>query len=727
MDESGTSENSTLGQVDRGVLHTLVREVATRLDVSAEGFQIDSALDRNHPRADGNARLGLLTDALVRTGKELGLRFTPVTLDPQTALELLFDRETVVHLYLGPTGLQASVTNGVPFGSVEMSSVSSGTVVKEQSTAREWKGRIGSVPEAQFLVAQRALQCDSMSQTAVRQSAGHDDTHHRVSPQWRFLHWLKLESKDIWSLTIFAIVVSVLDLATPLAVEQMVTSIGFATFAQPLIWLAVLLFGILSLSAVIKGLQFFMIEILQRRLFVRIVGDLAERFSRLDRSSLAGVHGPEMANRFFDVMTMQKTMASLLIDGLSLIIQTITGLLLLALYSPYLLVFDMVLIICMTLLLWLLGRNAVTTSIEESYVKYRIAAWLQELIGCPFAFQIHGGEQLAVDRANRMTVEYLVARRKHFIVLIRQTAFALFLYAVSISTLLSLGGWLVISSSISIGQLVASVSVVALVVGAFAKIGKSLESFYDLMSATDKVGHLIDLKVTTPCTLTARREGPRTVTVHELILNGHERPIEIGGFDVQAGNRFAVTGEGPCGKSLLMQTLCGMQKPASGFIEIGGADPWSMVSIGSVAIASESVQIFEGTLRENVTLHRRGIELRHLRQAMEQVELWSEGKGLPQGIDTLLQSGGFPLSASQQLRLMIARAVVAEPEVLLIDGLLDRLPTTMRYRIWERLASRSQPWTLIITTNDFRLIQECDGSKAIGLEHDDHVDRTIHG
>ena len=162
-----------------------------------------------------------------------------------------------------------------------------------------------------------------------------------------------------------------------------------------------MLFGILTLSAIIKGLQFFIIEILQKRIFVRIVGDLSERLPRLERAAMDGIHGPEMANRFFDVMTIQKSTASLLVEGLSLIIQTLTGLLLLALYSPYLLAFDIVLLIAMTGLLYLLGGNAVRTAIEESLVKYRLAHWLQDVIGNPTAFQVHGGGGLVVDRANR--------------------------------------------------------------------------------------------------------------------------------------------------------------------------------------------------------------------------------------------------------------------------------------------------------------------------------------
>jgi putative ABC transport system ATP-binding protein len=111
---------------------------------------------------------------------------------------------------------------------------------------------------------------------------------------------LRVEKNDIWLLTIFGFVVGVLDLATPLAIEQMVTTIGFASMAaQPLFWLAFLLFGVLSLSAAIKALQYFVIEILQRRLLVRIVGDLSERFPRLDRNAMRGCPWPRDGKQIF--------------------------------------------------------------------------------------------------------------------------------------------------------------------------------------------------------------------------------------------------------------------------------------------------------------------------------------------------------------------------------------------------------------------------------------------
>jgi putative ABC transport system ATP-binding protein len=421
------------------------------------------------------------------------------------------------------------------------------------------------------------------------------------------------------------------------------------------------------------------------------------------------MYGPEMANRFFDVITMQKSTASLLVDALTLVIQTLTGLMLLAVYSPFLLAFDIVLLLCMTIVIYLLGKGAVRTAIEESLIKYRIAHWLEDIIGNPNAFQVHGGSELAMDRSNRMIVEYLAARRKHFVVLIRQSLFALLLNAVSISALLSLGGWLVLTEALSIGQLVASVSVVALVVGGFAKIGKSLESYYDLMAATDKVGHLIDLPTIAPARAIDAGIGPVTVRLRGLRIGQHHHEIAVPSISINAGERVAVIGEGRCGKSSLLQTLAGVQSPLAGLAEIGGIDSRDVnrFAEGSmVGFVSES-EVFHGTLVENVSLNRLSIMTDDVRDSLQTADLWDEVLAMPRGLESQLQTAGYPLSHTQMERLMIARAIVARPRLLLIDGTLDRLPPEMRLRIWETIRAAEQPWTILIVTHDPEILRSC--------------------
>ncbi len=701
----------------------MLAELSIRLAVPTENAKIQQALNDtigDSPSFSGDT----LTVALMRSAQSIGIRLAPVELTPSEVWELLLDGFCIALVQTSDSTPVSWVFSDIVANHSEGFKTDALGKSSESLSKYQLRKIVQGMQSPLIFAAQPSLECQSIASNALPDQddfhrvsnlhSQHDDHHHaaHISPQRRMLKFLRFDIRDIWSLVIFGFVVGVLDLATPLAVEQMVTTIAFARLTQPLIWLAVLLFGILTLSATIKGLQFFVVEILQRRIFVRIVGDLSERLPRLERAQMDGIHGPEMANRFFDVMTIQKATASLLVEGLSLVIQTMTGLLLLAIYSPFLLAFDIVLIMAMTLMLYALGRNAVRTAIEESLIKYRVAHWLQDVIGNPTAFQVHGGGDLVVDRANRLTVEYLAARRSHFVVLMRQTLFALMLYAISISALLSLGVWLVLSNSLTIGQLVASVSVVVVVVGAFAKIGKSLESFYDLMSAVDKVGHLIDLPTLPPSRSLDAGIGPVDVRFRALsVQGGGHHAIQIGDLSIDKGQRYAITGEGECGKSILLQTLCGLRPPAGGLAEIGGVDSREVnrFADGSLVSIASDPEIFRGTLSENLSLNRVSVTPTEVRDALQVVELWDEALSLPQGLETVLQSGGYPLSSSQSIRLVLARAIATRPRLLLIDGLLDRLPPKMRQRIWDRLSDRDQPWTMVLTTHDYEILSRCDG------------------
>lgn len=731
MLQSSSDQPSGAQVVINELLRAMLADLSLRLDVPHESSEISQAL--SDAQIDGNRSSDATALSIMRAGSAVGLRICPLELSADDVWELLLDDFPVAVLYETSNGRPAAaIFSHVSGGKVDATLVQDKKQQTDSLSRRQVFKLLSEGRSHQYFIAEPALSCERISSEHEHRQAPihdvahddhHDHSHHaHLSPQKRILRLLKLDSRDIWTLGIFTVVVSILDLATPLAVEQMVTTIGFASVVQPLIWIAILLFAILTLSAVIKGLQLFVVEILQRRLIVRIIGDLAERFPRLQRASMEGVHGPELANRFFDVMTMQKATASLLIDILALAIQTFTGLLLLAVYSPYLLAFDLILLMAMTFMIYLLGRGGVRTAIEESLIKYRLAHWLQDVIGNPNAFQVHDGGALAVDRANRLVVEYLSARRKHFAVLIRQSLFALLLYAISISSLLSLGGWLVLNNALTIGQLVASVSVVAVVVGAFSKIGKSLESFYDLMAATDKVGHLIDLPTVPPTRPLHAGVGPIEVRFRDLAIeSGHEH-IQVPNFAIPAGHRVAIYDAVDQSRTVLLQTLAGLRDPHQGLCEIGGIDSRysNRFADGSMVGLAAGIEIFHGTLKENVTLNRLSIHESDVRDALQTAELWDEVLSIGRGLDTQLQTDGFPLTESQAIRLMIARAIVSQPRLLLIDGCLDKLSPELRQRIWKNLKSDAHPWTLIIATHDVAILNEADKRIELGQPTHSH-------
>lgn len=556
---------------------------------------------------------------------------------------------------------------------------------------------------------------------------GHGDgMHAHLSPYTRLYLLLRPEFKDIAIVAIFAIVVATLGLATPVAVEALVNTVAFGRLLQPLIVLCVILFAFLGFAAVLKSLQAYIAEIMQRRLFVRVVADLANRLPRVQKSSLDQCHGPELMNRFFDVMTVQKSASLLVLDGITIVLTTVIGMILLGFYHPFLLGFDVLLLISMGAIVFWLGRGAVPTAIQESVAKYDVAAWLEQLAQYPITFKSGNGLRNAVEMADQLTSEYVKARRRHFRVLMRQILFSLGLQAVAGSLLLGLGGWLVINGKLTLGQLVASELVIAVIVGSFAKLGKHLESFYDLLAAVDKLGYLFDLPI-------ERSGGNELPDSHQgaavkvcgasFQFSASHAGIPETTLSIEPGEMIALVGPPGTGKSTLLDLLFGLREPESGHILLDEADLRSL-ELGSMRQQVRLVrglEIISGTILQN--LHFDGQRTpADVRSSLKALGLFEELMRLPDGLETILQPDGSPLTESQGRRLMLARAVLSRPRLLLIDQLLDGLADELLPKVMMAVEQLRPACTIVIVTGRREVAEPCDRVHTIGPSPQDEPD-----
>lgn len=533
-----------------------------------------------------------------------------------------------------------------------------------------------------------------------------------LPPLKRIIQFMAPEKGDLWILGIFAMVAGLLALAPPLAVEVLVNTVAFGKYLQPVIVLAMMLFIFLAFAGAMNGLMVYVSELLQRRMFVRVVEDLAYRLPRVNQQELDKAHGPELVNRFFDIVTVQKVVAALLLDGLAIILQTIIGMMVLAFYHPFLLGFDIVLLLSMTLVVYLLGRGAVKTSIKESKCKYAVAEWMEELVRHPTAFKLHSGQHFAMERADQLAISWLDARQNHFRILLRQILFVLGLKAVAATVLLGIGGWLVITGELTLGQLVAAELIVMMIVGSYAKMGKHMEGFYDLMASIDKLGALFDLSIEPHdklfhlCDETKAEMKLRNVTTGI----GGKSTLQGVSFEFSPHTSLAITGPCGSGKSLCIDLLCGLRTPNIGHVELDGIDLRELRpdSLREHIAVARNEDIFHGTIRENVHLNRTNVNAADVRNALAKVDLLDELLKLPDGLDTMLQTHGSPLSTSQTTRLMLARAIIGSPRVLLIDGTLDALPDELAQRLLATLSDKKWPWALCLATSKRSLAGMCD-------------------
>jgi ABC-type bacteriocin/lantibiotic exporter with double-glycine peptidase domain len=512
---------------------------------------------------------------------------------------------------------------------------------------------------------------------------------------------------------VFALVIGLLTLATPIAVETLVNTVAFGRFLQPVVILSLMLLTFLAFSGAIRGLQTYVVEIIQRRLFARVAADLAYRLPRVRPESLDGRSGRELVNRFFDVVVVQKVAAQLLLDGVLLVLGTLIGMALLAFYHPWLLGFDVMLLGMIALIVFVLGRGAIGSSVKESKTKYHMAAWLEELAGCPTTFRYDGSARLALEHADRLTSDYLAARAKHFRILMRQIVFALAMQALASTVLLGLGGWLVISGQLTLGQLVAAELIVAVIVGSFAKLGKHMESFYDLLASVDKLGLLFDLPLERQDGLISLPSEARDVvelTEVEYCHPDGQPVLRDFNLTIQPGDRVAITGPAGSGKSSLLDILFGLRIPTGGHVTMSGVELRELRPDAlrrRVALVRET-EVFMGSVAENVRLGRSSISTDDVRKSLADVGLLEDVLRLPQRLDTQLVGSGHPLTSTQLLRLMLARGCAGKPGLLLIDGTLDSLSDREALALVQWLCRSEHPWKLVMVTGREALAAACD-------------------
>lgn len=583
-------------------------------------------------------------------------------------------------------------------------------------TPDELARRIGAADAdavVEWLVPQPA---EPLADASVHHQDSHDhhDHHqHGPSPLARLFGLLRPERWDLIVVVVYSIAIGVLSLAVPITAMAVVNTTAMATLVQQLVVLCLALLVSLGLAAFLRGLQAVVVEYLQRRLFVRVVADLAYRLPRVDRRAYDEHHGPELVNRFFSVLTVQKAAATLLLDGVAVVLQMGVGLLLLAVYHQLLLGLDILLVASLAVIVFVLGRGAIRTSIRESRAKYAVASWMEELARHPAAFKLHGGPAFAMERADQLARHYLLARADHFAIVLRQFGAALAVQALASTALLGIGGYLVIQGQLTLGQLVAAEIILTLVVASFSKLHKQLESYYELLAAVDKLGHLTDLPLErdTGVAHRARSEGATVRVTHLCFSYGEGRTV-LHDFDltVEAGERVALVGPNGSGKSTLIDLLFGMREPTAGCIEIDGVDlrDLRLESLRRHVAVVKGVEIFESSVLDNVRMGREELSLAAVRAALAAVRLLDEVQDLPNGLNTRLGTGGAPLSLGQAERLMIARAIAGQPRFLVLDETLDAMSPDIRQEVLPALMGQNARWSLLVITHDREVAKLCD-------------------
>jgi ABC-type bacteriocin/lantibiotic exporter with double-glycine peptidase domain len=536
------------------------------------------------------------------------------------------------------------------------------------------------------------------------------------APTQRLLRLLSLEKRDIAYIYFYALIIALISLTLPLGIQTMMELVsGGVIFNSIVLLIAFIILGILAAGA-LQILQYSLVEVIERRIFVKAAMEFGYRIPRVRKEALNNYYAPELMNRFFDVLTLQKGLPKFLIDVAGSALQIIFGLLLLSFYHPFFVFFGFGVITALVLMVYFTGPNGLRASIVESKYKYKVAHWLEELARTLEAFKMAGHTSLPLSKTEYLVNNYLYYRKKHFKVLMIQFGNIIGFKTIVTGGLLVIGSVLVIDRQITLGQFVASEIVIILILGAIEKLISSLSTIFDMLTAVDKIGYVTDLPLERKSGIFFPKEIQGAVSLRIKNLkykypNSSSYILKGINLEVKAGERLCIAGFNNAGKNTFANVVGGLLDSYEGIISINNISmrEISLSSLRDVIASNFSTyDIFEGSVLDNIQMGRSNVSYQDVVWAVESMGLTDLIQSLPDGLQTELIAGAKSFPRSVLTKLTIARCIAEKPKLLILNNFLHFFEKEERLRILQFLMDRKNPWTLLCVSNDPLLLASCD-------------------
>jgi ABC-type bacteriocin/lantibiotic exporter with double-glycine peptidase domain len=528
----------------------------------------------------------------------------------------------------------------------------------------------------------------------------------KLSPIRRFWLLLKPDKLEIRNIYIYAIIIGLLNLVLPLGIQSIINLIQGGEVSTSWLVLVGLVAAALSLSGILQINQLRITENLQQKFFTRAAFEFTYRIPRIRLEQLFKEYAPELMNRFFDIVSIQKGTTKILIDFSSASIQVLFGMILLSLYHPFFIVFSLFLISIIIGIFYFTIRSGLKTSLEESKHKYRIAHWLEELARSNTTFKLAGNPDLPMERTNKQTADYVDARERHFGILRKQYSLMIVFKVLVAVGLLLIGGLLVIDQQMNIGQFVAAEIVILLIVNSVEKVILSFETIYDVLTSLEKIGQVMDLELEKDGGMSPK-ESDEGIEL-ELMNISYKYPqeqrhiIDNLSLNIKSNERVLVTGRNDSGKSTLLYLVGGLLSPVDGSISIDGipSKNYEYDQLRSqIGGYLRDETLFEGTLLENITLGMEGATLENVKWAIENLNLSKTIRQLGDGYHTRIYPQGKQFSKSTVAKILLARAIINKPRLLLLENSFSVFSAEDRNSILTFLLSREQRWTVLVSSS----------------------------
>jgi putative ABC transport system ATP-binding protein len=531
----------------------------------------------------------------------------------------------------------------------------------------------------------------------------------------------RLERKIVTLIVAYALAIALFSLIIPLTVQELVSTFSYAI--QPLmVWTLTGIMGaVLLFVGIFKIFHFYAIEMLQRRIFVRVAVSMVQR---LPQFRFQG-YKTRFANYFMETIFIQRALSAVLVDMVNVVVGGIVGMVLLVIYHPAFIVYNILLMVGFAFTFFVMSRGAVRTHLAMSQAKYDVFNWVQEISQNLLHLKSTDSQPWMMQKTDELVNAYTDTRKARFAVLLRQFLSAVGGMAIAQAGALAMAGWLLANGQITLGQLVAVEVVVGALIISFDSLIKSMAHVYYFFTGITELNHFFSsdqdqIVAGTAVPLPAPSVHGLKVTCKGVSLIHNGAPVfENFNLEVAPGEKVGIYARTPAAKMALSRVLAGLEAPSGGVIQYNGVDiryvdPNTINRSRSLMIDSQ-LRLLEGTIEDNIVLGRPYVSYDSLAWALRFTELEDVIESLPRGIKSDVSALGEVLAPTHIVQILLARAILGRPQLLIFDGLLHSMDPAMRETILRRLCGKQEPWSAIFISTDPNLTEHTD--RRVMLHH----------
>lgn len=532
-----------------------------------------------------------------------------------------------------------------------------------------------------------------------------------TKPLERFWNLIRLDRSDISSIYFYAILNGLMQLSVPIGIQSIIGFVLGASMATSIYVLIFLVVMGVFIVGVLQVNQMKIIERIQQKIFTRYAFEFVDKIPKFDLYKTDNYFLPEKANRFFDTVNLQKGFSKLLLDIPTALIQILFGLILLSFYHPLFIIFGITLALLLFLIVYFTSKNGLETSINESNYKYEVVAWMQEISKSIKSFKLNQDTGLNFKSTDKILVNYLKTRTKHFKFLLVQYKALIAFKTLVTAFLLLLGVYLLVDQQLNIGEFIAAEIVILSIIASVEILIKNLDSVFDVLTSLEKLSNVTEGNSEENGKLLISENKISIELVDFSFTYPNSKPILKNiNIKIPPNSTVCILGEENSGKSTLLNILSRNYLHFTGNFLINNipANNYDLESFRKkTGIYFNEYEIFSGTVLENINMGKSHITPESIIDIAKELGFESFLQNLTMGFQTPIDANGKRLPKNISQKIILLRALVHRPNLLIMEEPWLGLKKQFQQKMIDYLLKPSDN-TVIVTSNDQAFASKCD-------------------